>query len=147
MNTHDHDVNPSPLSPPSTYLLAIMDGMLRVPAVAKFILRSSHDRCLYNEIDIIYSIEYTTRIFNTMSQKFVMNAGQAQTMHLVSFVYFLKMMSDVILYKPFTFVWCVLHDTRICQLGTSRAEFIETCKFYEQLLVSSMNLSDVIGGF
>lgn len=143
---NSHDVLSSP--PPSTYLLAIMDGMLRVPTVAKFVLRSTHDQCLYNEINIVYTIEYTARIFHRMSQQFVMmNARDAQTMYLVSFVFFLKMMSDVILYKPYTFVWCVLHDTRVCQLGTSRSHFIETCKFYEQLMISHINLSDVIGGF
>lgn len=114
-------------------LVAVLDHHLRHAA---YVYGSAKDFEMYREVDVLYAMEYSFRLFHKVSHLFEIDQRQRVLLRLVSLIYFIKLSTDIHLQFPYRFIWSEFHEQGMIALGTSLTNFLDEVEYYEFLFLT-----------
>ncbi len=112
-------------------LIAILDHTLRTKRTSFF--QNDLDWEMFLEIDLIYLIEYSWRIFLVMDQHFELSFLQRRQLRVICYIFFLKQHTDIVLIRPYSFAFYALKPH--VHLDRNLPQFLANAQYYEQVLL------------
>lgn len=113
-------------------LIALLDYYLREN---QYVFDTKDDYEMYNNIDVLYVVEYSFRLFRTMVRYVRGNDRDMAVLRIVSFFYFIKLWTDIVLVRPYTFAWHMIHETGYTELAHDLQEFLRVVEYDEFLYI------------
>lgn len=115
-------------------IILLLDETIRLDQQEIILDRESFS--LYQELDINVLLDYSAELYVLMCTYYFPKIIELQQcMRIVSFFVCIKLYSDVILKRPYTFSWNVLVMEEYVRLDLSHAEFLELMLKFEKFFV------------
>lgn len=114
-------------------LIAILDTAFRDYHTSLNVFQNDADWQMFIDIDIIYLIEYSWRLFAAVAHRFNCTFMQIRSLRIVSYIFFLKLHTDIILIRPYSFAYNILSSHS--HIARDISHFLAAVKQYEQLFL------------
>lgn len=114
-------------------LIAILDSTFRNYHTSLSVFQKDVDWEMFIDIDIIYLIEYSWQIFSAVANRFNCTFTQLKSLRIISYIFFLKLHTDIILIRPYSFAYQVLSSHT--HIARDISQFLAAAKQYEEIFL------------